>query len=77
MKHAIFLFHLLTEIFSVLLLEENMVICFEDPDFSGRCLKGSPSGDVKYATRMYFILYQAIIVFNFCFSSLLDNPAKS
>ncbi|KAI7992388.1 putative protein phosphatase 2C 51 [Camellia lanceoleosa] len=31
---------------------ENMVICFEDQD-SGRCLKGIPSGDKKYTTKMY------------------------
>ncbi|KAI7994003.1 hypothetical protein LOK49_LG11G01177 [Camellia lanceoleosa] len=29
-----------------------MVICFEDQD-SGRCLKGIPSGDKKYTTKMY------------------------
>ncbi|KAA8543285.1 hypothetical protein F0562_021220 [Nyssa sinensis] len=33
---------------------ENMVICFEDQD-SGRCLKGSPSGDKKYTTKMRII----------------------
>ncbi|XP_059625914.1 uncharacterized protein LOC132268980 isoform X2 [Cornus florida] len=33
---------------------ENMVICFEDQD-SGRCLKGSPTGDKKYSTKMRII----------------------
>ncbi|CAL5357471.1 hypothetical protein CsSME_00047069 [Camellia sinensis var. sinensis] len=33
---------------------ENMVICFEDQD-SGRCLKGIPSGDKKYTTKMRII----------------------
>nr|GLL42673.1 hypothetical protein DM860_011942 [Ipomoea trifida] len=33
---------------------ENMVICFEDMD-SGRCLKGHPSGDNNYTTKMRII----------------------
>ncbi|KAL6977851.1 protein-serine,threonine phosphatase [Sarracenia purpurea var. burkii] len=33
---------------------ENMVICFEDQD-SGRCLKGIPSKDKKYTTKMRII----------------------
>ncbi|KAL7198730.1 hypothetical protein ACSBR2_021101 [Camellia fascicularis] len=33
---------------------ENMVICFEDQD-TGRCLKGIPSGDKKYTTKMRII----------------------
>ncbi|RAL42159.1 hypothetical protein DM860_011942 [Cuscuta australis] len=33
---------------------ENMVICFEDQD-SGRCLKGYPSGDHNYTTKMRII----------------------
>lgn len=33
---------------------ENMVICFEDHD-TGRCLKGSPSGEKKYTTKMRII----------------------
>ncbi|KAL1825969.1 hypothetical protein DCAR_0314168 [Daucus carota subsp. sativus] len=33
---------------------ENMVICFEDLN-SGRCLKGTPSGDQNYTTKMRII----------------------
>ncbi|KAK2987137.1 hypothetical protein RJ640_019697 [Escallonia rubra] len=33
---------------------ENMVICFEDLE-SGRCLKGSPSGDKNYTTKVRII----------------------
>ncbi|XAR58577.1 Phosphoprotein phosphatase [Bertholletia excelsa] len=33
---------------------ENMVICFEDQE-TGRCLKGIPSGDEKYSTKMHII----------------------
>lgn len=33
---------------------ENMIICFEDQD-SGRCLKGSPSGNETYTTKMRII----------------------
>ncbi|XP_015575876.2 probable protein phosphatase 2C 51 isoform X7 [Ricinus communis] len=33
---------------------ENMVICFEDQD-TGKCLKGGPSGDKNYTTKMRII----------------------
>ncbi|KAI3806018.1 hypothetical protein L1987_21908 [Smallanthus sonchifolius] len=33
---------------------ENMIVCFEDQD-SGRCLKGSPSGNETYITKMRII----------------------
>ncbi|PWA65453.1 protein phosphatase 2C family protein [Artemisia annua] len=33
---------------------ENMIVCFEDRD-SGRCLKGSPSGNETYTTKMRII----------------------
>ncbi|XP_052185941.1 uncharacterized protein LOC127797256 isoform X2 [Diospyros lotus] len=33
---------------------ENMVICFKDQD-TGRCLRGVPSGDKKFATQMRII----------------------
>ncbi|KAI7737817.1 hypothetical protein M8C21_028753 [Ambrosia artemisiifolia] len=33
---------------------ENMIVCFEDRD-SGRCLKGSPSGNETYITKMRII----------------------
>lgn len=33
---------------------ENMVICFEDQE-TGRCLKGSPSGDKNFTTKMRII----------------------
>ncbi|KAL6978570.1 protein-serine,threonine phosphatase [Sarracenia purpurea var. burkii] len=46
---------------------ENMVICFEDQN-SGRCLKGIPSKDKKYTTKMYLRIL-AVILLNF-FSSL-------
>ena len=38
------------------ILEENMVICFEDRD-TGRCMKGTPSEDKKYTTKMYFAIH--------------------
>lgn len=37
--------------FLYFLLEENMVICFEDQD-TGRCLKGPPSEEKNVTTRM-------------------------
>nr|XP_043635826.1 uncharacterized protein LOC122606978 isoform X2 [Erigeron canadensis] len=33
---------------------ENMIVCFEDQE-SGRCLKGSPSGNETYTTKMRII----------------------
>ncbi|KAK9282121.1 hypothetical protein L1049_005033 [Liquidambar formosana] len=39
---------------------ENMVICFEDQD-TGRCLKGSPSGDEKFTTKMRIIDFGSAI----------------
>ncbi|EOX94656.1 Phosphatase 2C family protein isoform 8 [Theobroma cacao] len=35
---------------------ENMVICFEDQE-TGRCLRGIPSGDKNFTTRMYCCSY--------------------
>ncbi|XP_023773030.1 uncharacterized protein LOC111921679 isoform X1 [Lactuca sativa] len=39
---------------------ENMVICFEDRD-TGRCLKGSPSGNMNYTTKMRIIDFGSAI----------------
>ena len=47
-----------------------MVICFEDQE-TGRCLKGSPSGDKNFITKMYCRIYLTVIVFQLKFSSLL------
>ena len=60
-RFTLFYCNLLTKNVSVNLLEENMVICFEDQD-SGRCLKGIPSGHKKYITKMYVRLCLAVIV---------------
>ncbi|XP_071717678.1 uncharacterized protein [Rutidosis leptorrhynchoides] len=34
---------------------ENMIVCFEDQEDSGRCLKGRPSGNETYSTKMRII----------------------
>ena len=47
-----------------------MVICFEDQE-TGRCLKGSPSGDKNFITKMYCRIYLTVNVFQLKFSSLL------
>ncbi|XP_030946649.1 uncharacterized protein LOC115971098 isoform X1 [Quercus lobata] len=39
---------------------ENMVICFEDQE-TGRCLKGSPSGDKNFITKMRIIDFGSAI----------------
>ncbi|XP_059593788.1 uncharacterized protein LOC100263200 isoform X1 [Vitis vinifera] len=39
---------------------ENMVICFEDRD-TGRCMKGTPSEDKKYTTKMRIIDFGSAI----------------
>ncbi|GAV87925.1 Pkinase domain-containing protein/PP2C domain-containing protein [Cephalotus follicularis] len=39
---------------------ENMVICFEDQE-TGRCLKGSPSGDKNFTTKMRIIDFGSAI----------------
>ncbi|CAM8890284.1 unnamed protein product [Rhodiola kirilowii] len=39
---------------------ENMVICFEDEE-TGRCLKGSPSGNQKFITKMRLIDFGSAI----------------
>ncbi|XP_031112675.1 uncharacterized protein LOC116016509 isoform X4 [Ipomoea triloba] len=44
----------MTGISHIEILNLNMVICFEDMD-SGRCLKGHPSGDNNYTTKMRII----------------------
>lgn len=41
-----------TSMLSDCLMQENMVVCFEDQD-SGRCLKGHPNEDENYITKMY------------------------
>ena len=56
--------------FSYFLLEENMVICFEDQK-TGRCLRGIPSGDKNFTTRMYCTSYLIKTVLNVKFASLL------
>lgn len=39
---------------------ENMIVCFEDQD-SGRCLKGSPSGNENYTTKLRIIDFGSAI----------------
>ncbi|KAJ9566900.1 hypothetical protein OSB04_002866 [Centaurea solstitialis] len=39
---------------------ENMIVCFEDQG-SGRCLKGSPSGNENYTTKMRIIDFGSAI----------------
>lgn len=53
------------------ILEENMVICFEDRD-TGRCMKGTPSEDKKYTTKMYFAIHLMLQYFLLCESSFLN-----
>lgn len=39
---------------------ENMIVCFEERD-TGRCLKGSPSGNANYTTKMRIIDFGSAI----------------